>query len=48
MKKHEKDYENAEIKFSSSDLTSSPIPGTTIGITKVSDINLGVKVKIKN
>ena len=44
MKKHEKDYENADIKFSSSDLTSSPLPGTTIGMTKVNDINLGVKV----
>lgn len=44
VKTYNKDNPDVKIPFSSADLTSSPLPGTTIGISKVSDIHLGVKI----
>ena len=41
----DKDKEIPTIAFSESNLTTSPLPGTTIGITKIKDIHLGVTVK---
>ncbi len=37
------DFENENI----AKLTTSPLPGTTIGITKINSMSMGVKVKIK-
>lgn len=40
-----KNFENLSDQEDESKLTTSPLPGTTIGITKVNSMTMGVKVK---
>lgn len=47
-KAENEDSDNSELEnIEETKLTTSPLPGTTIGITKINSMTMGVKVKLK-